>query len=41
MMLARPGWPAFVKTFHIAAIFSSAISSPITPAIGLPPAEVV
>ena len=28
MMLAQPGWPALVNTFHIATIISSAISSP-------------
>jgi len=28
MMLAQPGWPALVKTFHIATIMSSAMSSP-------------
>ena len=35
MMLAQPGWPAFVNTFHIATISTSAMSSPIIVANGL------
>ena len=29
-MLAQPGWPAFVNTFHIATITTSATSSPMS-----------
>ena len=35
MMLAQPGWLAFVNTFHIATITSSAMSSPKIIEIGL------
>src|SRR5678815_510075 len=35
MMLAQPGWPAFVNTFHIATITTSAMSSPMIVEIGL------
>ncbi len=35
MMLAQPGWPAFVNTFHIATITTSATSSPMIVEIGL------
>src|SRR6478609_5359989 len=35
MMLAQPGGPALVNTFHIATISTSAMSSPIIVANGL------